>query len=278
MYDDGFVLYLNGLTVLRVGLPQSVGHDTAAFWHEAGTTYQTFELSAYAPYLDVGRNTISVEVHQESPSSSDLVFDLGLRYETVAPGTPTPRGSAWLYHDRGELASGWQTSSDTTGWDGGRAPLGYNNADVTGAEIGSDNAHDAQRRPVTTYFRRRFTVASPSAVIELRGELLVDGGAVIYLNGTELARPHMPSGSIGFDTRASSHESNGIYEIFDWSAQRSLLRAGENVLAVEVHQDAAHTGFSSSDDLSFDLAFEVITAETPRIPGCTPMTCRRPIR
>jgi hypothetical protein len=264
LYDDGVQVYLNGQRVLKLRLPEQVDHTTPAYWHEANNTYETFDLSSAIVALQPGVNTIAVEVHNETASSSDLVFDLALRYETRAPETATPRHSLWQYQNSGALADGWQTSSDHSGWSAGNGPLGYNNDDVW---------FDIPGQPVTSYSRRRFTVTSPAEVTELRGELLVDDGAVVYLNGTEIARPHMPTGTITADTRASSHESNGKYEVFDWSAHRGLLRAGENVLAVEVHQDAAHsTTPSDANDLSFDLAFEVITASTPRIAGCTPVT------
>jgi hypothetical protein len=267
MYDDGFILYINGLSVLYVGVPPGAPYGMFAVSHEANNTYVTFDISTFSKFLHVGENEIAVEVHQDSPDSSDLVFDLGLRYETSALPTSISRRSPWLYYNRGDLGSGWQNQTYTDGWDGGVAPLGYGNDDVTTETWGG-----VARQPTTTFFRRHFRVDAAASVVMLRGELLVDDGAVIYLNGQEIARPRMPAGDIGFYTRASSHESNGIYEVFDWSAHIGLLRAGENVIAVEVHEDAAHAPGNASNDLTFDLELEVVTADTPRIPGCVPVT------
>jgi hypothetical protein len=89
----------------------------------------------------------------------------------------------------------------------------------------------------------------------------------------------MPTGTtIGFDTRATSREA-GSYILLDLSSRIPLLRAGVNVLAVEVHQDAAHTPGNPENDLVFDLSLEIITADTPRLPGCTtPMTAPKDAR
>ena len=49
---------------------------------------------------------------------------------------------------------------------------------------------------VTTYFRHGFGLADKSAMTSLRLRLLCDDGAVVYLNGSEIARFNMPTGTI----------------------------------------------------------------------------------
>ena len=56
-----------------------------------------------------------------------------------------------------------------------------------------------------------FTVADPSAVSALSLKLLRDDGAVVYLNGTEVYRNNMPSGSISSSTLASSSVEDNTY-------------------------------------------------------------------
>jgi photosystem II stability/assembly factor-like uncharacterized protein len=81
MYDDGFVAYLNGVEIGRSSMPAgAVGPTTLAFGHEAAG-YQLFDWSAKALaaiHHDGSMNTLMVEVHQSSTTSSDLVFDLEL--------------------------------------------------------------------------------------------------------------------------------------------------------------------------------------------------------
>ncbi len=77
--DDGAALYLNGKEILRDNLPaKMVEPDTLAV-ESVGTgenTFYPFDLDGSA--LLPGRNTVAVEVHQSSITSSDLSFDLEL--------------------------------------------------------------------------------------------------------------------------------------------------------------------------------------------------------
>jgi hypothetical protein len=88
----------------------------------------------------------------------------------------------------------------------------------------------------TTYFRRAFTIGNPSDYASLEISILRDDGAVIYLNGVEIARSNMPGGTIGYSTNAesSSKKSNNIYIDFS-GIDPSFLVSGTNVLAVEIH-------------------------------------------
>jgi hypothetical protein len=168
-------------------------------------------------------------------------------------GTPPPataaigRGSDWRYWDGGGRGTGWRAPSyDDSAWASAPAPLGYGESYLaTTISYGPDP--DDKRR--TAYFRTTFTLSNPEAVTDLRGELMYDDGAVVYLNGTEIARIDMPDGTITSTTLASDHEAGGDYVTFDWSAARSLLVAGSNTVAVEIHQASP-----SSSDLVFDLA------------------------
>ena len=166
---------------------------------------------------------------------------------------PTPtvtaiaRGSVWRYRDQGGLGTGWRGPSyNDSAWATGPGPLGYGESYLdTTVSYGPDAAD----KYVTTYFRHSFTLSNPAAVTALRGELMYDDGVVVYLNGVEIGRAAMPGGTISSTTLAGSHEAGNAYEVFDWTASRSLLVSGSNTIAVEVHQASP-----SSSDLVFDLA------------------------
>ena len=101
-------------------------------------------------------------------------------------------------------------------------------------------------------FRQTFVMDAPSSYTNLSGSLLRDDGAVVYLNGTEVFRSNMPGGTITYATLASSDVTKTLETTFyPFSVSPSLLVAGTNLLAVEVHQFAAN-----SPDLSFDLSLE----------------------
>lgn len=97
------------------------------------------------------------------------------------------------------------------------------------------------------YFRTHFNFPGnqpTNSVLRLRA--LIDDGAVIYLNGVELFRPGMPAGMVSYATLANRAVGNPLYETFEFAT--SALVEGDNVLAVEVHQDTL-----ISDDLTFGL-------------------------
>jgi acid phosphatase type 7 len=76
--DDGVVVYFNGVQVFKDGFSQDpVLYNTLA--SNAADDGQIW-LSTTLPgnILQLGENTIAVEIHQTSPSSSDLSFDFEL--------------------------------------------------------------------------------------------------------------------------------------------------------------------------------------------------------
>ena len=62
----------------------------------------------------------------------------------------------------------------------------------------------ASSTPLTTYYRRTFNVADANAVSTLTASLVADDGAVVYLNGVEVARDNMPAGGVTAVTPALS--------------------------------------------------------------------------
>ena len=84
--DDGAVVYLNGVELLRDNMPTgAVTSATLAATNRSGTAETQVRTFTVDPArLVVGTNTVAVEVHQDYQGSSDLSLDLGLRGETPA--------------------------------------------------------------------------------------------------------------------------------------------------------------------------------------------------
>lgn len=171
--------------------------------------------------------------------------------------------STWKYRDNGSnQGTAWRATSFSDGsWSSGAVPLGYNTGEEQTTVGYGSNSNNKYR---TTYFRKAFEVADPSAIDELILRIQRDDGAVVYLNGTEVFRTNMPSGTISYTTLASSNvigSEGHLYKWFEQSVSPSLLTTGTNVLAVEVHQFSA-----SSPDLLFDaMLFD--PAEVPLTGG-----------
>jgi len=166
-----------------------------------------------------------------------------------ADDTLIAKGVYWRYLDDGsDLGTAWQAPAydDSTWGPSGQAQLGYGDSDEQTVVSFGPNANT---KYTTTYFRRQFTVANPLLYVNLALNLLRDDGAVIYLNGTEVVRANMPTGSITYTTFAASTISGAEEDTFySFSVDENLLVPGVNVLAVELHQRTL-----TSSDISFDM-------------------------
>ncbi len=104
---------------------------------------------------------------------------------------------------------------------------------------------------LTVYTRKAFNISDPSTITGISLNIDYDDGFVAYLNGQEVARASMPSGTPDYDTKATSHEA-GTPETFDLALYLDYLVSGTNVLAIEVHNVG-----SSSSDLSMISELEI---------------------
>jgi predicted MPP superfamily phosphohydrolase len=253
--------------------------EAVAFDAYADETSSDDELVAFevsASLLVAGDNMFAVSVHNRADSSSDLSFDLAASVR-IGAAHAIEKGAAWMYYDgasepsaqatsaEGEAGGGggsigWKASAfDDAGWSSGRAVLGYGYDDE--ATVLSFGADSNNKHP-TAYFRhtvRDYALPNCSSAFEL--ELKADDGAVVYINGVEVARHGIAPAPavIEFGTYTDPHRANGdAYATFVVPA--SLGASGELVVAVEVHQFE-----SSSSDLRFDLQLTPIVCEG----GCT---------
>jgi len=112
--------------------------------------------------------------------------------------------------------------------------------------------------PPTHYFRKEFDFNEAPDRTRLLVDLLLDDGAVVYLNGEEIARQNMPAGEIGFETTSMFELTNATLSGTLEVSSESLVN-GRNVLAVEVHQHR-------SDDPDMVFAMEMTSITSPRPP------------
>ena len=170
----------------------------------------------------------------------------------------------WMYYQNGSLdGEDWTASNFATyGWQSGQAPFGFGNngrpmANATTKLTKQDEFGNS--RP-TFYFRKEFTLdAAPkdNETYTLNYEL--DDGMIVYINGHEVGTYHMPSGANYADYVQDYYDNtyegetpySGTMEI-----DRSVLKKGKNILAVEVHNCN-----NTSSDLWFDAS---IVMKKPR--------------
>jgi hypothetical protein len=162
-----------------------------------------------------------------------------------------PQNTSWKYLDNGSnQGTAWRTTTfNDASWASGNAELGYGDGgEATVVKYGPN----ASNRYRTTYFRKVFTVSTPTNYSTFTLGLLRDDGAVVYLNGVEVARSNMPTGTIDYRKLASTAVSGTNESTFyTFTLNSSSFVAGNNVIAVEVHQSAIN-----SSDLSFNLKLD----------------------
>jgi glucose/arabinose dehydrogenase len=217
--------------------PQSLNGTYYVFshWAHGGTATQNITIS------DVDRTVTAVYTISTTTTNDSLI-----RVKDM-----------WKYLDNGtNQGTAWKerTFSDSN-WPSGKAQLGYGDGDEGKVVSFGPNASN---KYITTYFRKSFNITNPADYSALKLSVLRDDGVIVYLNGTEVFRDNMPSGTItntslaltGVDGTAESQFLNAIIS-------SNLLVAGTNVIAAEVHQS-----YAASSDLSFDLTLTK-SASTP---------------
>ncbi|PYM14579.1 MAG: hypothetical protein DME18_06385 [Verrucomicrobia bacterium] len=247
-----FVVPLNGV-VTDDGLPNPPGTLSAGWSYVSGPGQvyfgNPFQANTTASFYGVGVYVLRLTVSDgELQSSDDVTVTIS---RTASPVTFVAKGSVWKYLDDGsDQGAAWTSRAfNDTAWASGPAPLGYGDANGQLPATTTGFGPDPNNKYVTTYFRRAFTVSSPVSVTGLSVSLQRDDGAVVYLNGVEVFRSNMPSGPIDHLTPAASVVGLADETTFySQPADPSLLAAGNNVVAVEIHQ--ANT---NSSDIILDL-------------------------
>lgn len=196
---------------------------------------------------------------QVRPGEYLLVFASG-KDRRQAPAywnTVISKDDEWKYLvPKSEPANNWRFNDfNDSSWLIGKSGFGFGDDD------------DATKIPDAScvYMRKKFNVSTPSDVTQLILHMDYDDGFVAYLNGQEIARSNMIDGGQFPDYSAlatGQHEAviyqGMIPEKFMIDNPSALLKAGENVLAIQ-----GHNIFSTSTDLSVIPFLSIGTSEPP---------------
>ena len=158
----------------------------------------------------------------------------------------SPYGSNWKYFDGSSTpATNWtKPAYNDEAWKSGDSPLGYvSNGVVTTISYGPDVAN----KYPTAYFRKNITINDIDTKLNYLITVIVDDGAAIYVNGTEIGRSNLPGGPLLFNTLTPISNNN---DTVTFNVPRELIKEGNNVIAVEVHQN---TVISSDMFFNFQL-------------------------
>jgi hypothetical protein len=164
----------------------------------------------------------------------------------------------WKYYQDGPLAAAWRSP----GFDDGSWSSGPGLLYVEGSNLPAPKNTALKLGQLTYYFRTRFTLPSLPANATLQLSTIIDDGAVFYLNGQEIHRENIdPGAEIDFTTSTPRVISNAALQA-PVSLPGNALISGENVFAVEVHQNN-----SGSSDIVFGAELRMeggsVSAFTP---------------
>jgi hypothetical protein len=171
---------------------------------------------------------------------------------TVAPAPQSvvllANGASWKWNFATAGApSGWTgTGFDDSSWSTGSATLGFG---ATG--LGTNIATGAPSpRPLTAQFRKTFTVNDPGALSQATVSVLANDGVVVYVNGVEVGRRNLPTGTITNSTYATAAPTaaQAAASPASFTFSSLLLRSGTNVITADTH-----VNYRSTPDVTFDL-------------------------
>lgn len=112
------------------------------------------------------------------------------------------------------------------------------------------------------FFRTQVYVADASAVKQILGNVVYDDSATVYINGVKVAG--FDDSEITANLQYGGHNSStaeGEINITDENVIQSVLKDGDNVVAVEVHQ-----GRAASSDVYFDMPSLEFRSEVYKAP------------
>jgi len=239
-----------------------------------------FGVSALGPWLGrlrnegetiVLRNSLGVKVDSLDYQRGFPwpVCPDGRSMELIHPGLDNDLGGSWRSSGRVETietvthiatsALGWRyfkgveepSSSlgawrneafDDSEWLTGQTSIGY------GDDDDNTTLSDMQGFYTTVYLRKTFIVDASKIPSSLLLRVYVDDGAVVWINGDEVARLHVPDGELAYDSTGVNHTA----EWEELSIPGSMLVAGTNVVAVQ----ALNKAIGSSD---FSINLELLS-------------------
>jgi len=157
------------------------------------------------------------------------------------------------------------TSEPSTNWRLASYPDDSWNTGKSGFGMGDDDDATIVTVSKSIFLRKKFNIDNVANVKQLMFHMDYDDGFVAYLNGVEIARSQMRlKGKLpGFDSLASDQHEAVMYtnlapEMFEISNPSAILKTGENILAIQVHNS-----YETSSDLTAIPFLSVATVEKP---------------
>ncbi len=207
-----------------------------------GTTYYTLDDSD--PRLVGGM--VNPDAIMIPPPITEEIFPFeSSDWLILANGIPQSNSDVVIGHPDYDQNDWKHPDFDDSQWDPGQGPMADDSNGIR--NVTSNTTFQLQH---AVYFRREFNITNSGQLSGLEFNFIRDDGCVVYLNGKEIFRDNMESGTIEFgEFQASSASPEDEIHTFRYALEDGDLIDGVNVLAVEVHNSTM-----SSPDLGLDLS------------------------
>ncbi len=219
--------------------------DTLTLRDGAGDVINKVEYQLGFPWPTVG-DPPGYSIELVNPSFDN---DLGGNWRPSVKGTPVsqeqtlfPSGSTWKYlkgtTEASNPTSAWRALNfDDSTWDSGGAPIGYDPAIPMGTSL-----PDMRYNYTSVFLRKNFQVSDPASISSLRLEALYDDGMNVWINGTLVVSASMPGAETPYSGVATgAARESASYDLFVINGIAGLLRQGENLIAVQLHNISIDT-------------------------------------
>ncbi len=272
-YNDGFIAFVNGAEVARrnMGNPGLFAYrDQLAFnTNTPHTAAETISLGVVSNRLVAGTNVLCIQTHNKSLTGIDANTFLSmadLRVAGSAPVTLVASTNEWKYFaglaepsggliDYGLLkgipvTAAWATLGyNDASWAEASGPFGYDRNVPVHYLLGTNLSGQVYNLAASVYARTLFSATPAEAASDEPLQLVIDydDGLIVYLNGREVARRNVgtantitPCGTLATASHGANGEggATGRDEVLSLGAANTLLSGGDNVLCVQIHNNA----------------------------------------
>ncbi|NIF05604.1 hypothetical protein F3J23_09125 [Chryseobacterium sp. Tr-659] len=210
--------------------------------------YGTF-IMVFFLAISCQNNILDASLPESSDNGNNIKNQMKQTAQLLLPN------SSWKYLDNGSnQGTAWRSSAfNDDSWSSGTGQFGFGDGDETTV---------LQSGHITYYFRKHINIADAASLpSSLTLSMIHDDAAVVYINGTEVIRTALlpQSGTISYNTGTSTYlptaqENN----FFNYTIPSSHFKTGDNVIAIEVHNQNA-----SSSDVSFDCKIAESPSQDP---------------
>ncbi|HNO99068.1 MAG TPA: T9SS type A sorting domain-containing protein [Ferruginibacter sp.] len=234
----GHTIFGNTITAIYSSGSGSSGTVNSTAMNDFSTSgtgsYTNGRTSAYG---NDNSNIQFVDVDGGASITSLLSYGGQWRYYSLNNYTAAPSnvsGLNWT-QDAYNDATSWTNTANNSN------AFGYNEPGVNSP---------AQTNRETYYLRRDITITNPAQYNTITLTAKYDDGAVVYVNGVEVARMNMPSGTLAYGSNPSGNRNytDGDF-VIDLPA--SSFVNGNNQIAVALYQ-----GTSNTVDFYFDMKLD----------------------